>query len=281
MAVWQAKRNIARAQTDIDAIFLLDQFNCFERHQRRIAVVSHRHDQRIDDNVLDRDSHFRSALDDRSRCGKTSLWRGRNALFADGQADDCRAPIPDNRQDRCKLLFLAIDRIDQRLPGRHIQARFQNFWLVGINTERDVHNGKDRFDDFWHDRCFINLRMTDVHIQHVRAPGDLSLGQIFDILEILLDECLSQLFDAGWIDLFPDDHKWFIRPDRRLPSYYFSIWCALFHSCCDVCGIEQKLLWQQIRFLDYTWNDLIPANRHEMNPMNALSVIFLDLADQF
>src|SRR5215216_1501765 len=115
MTVGESERNVACTQTDVNAIFLLDQLNRLQRDQRRVAVVTYRHHQRIDDNVLGWDSHFRGALDDDASRNETSFGRGWNALFANGQADHRRAPVPDNGQHACELFLLPVDRVYQWL----------------------------------------------------------------------------------------------------------------------------------------------------------------------
>src|SRR5215208_31278 len=57
--------------------------------------------------------------------------------------------------------------------------------------------------------------MTHVDIQYFCAPGNLSLRQGFDILKILFNQRLSQLFDTSWVYLFPNDDEGFILPNRH------------------------------------------------------------------
>ena len=250
MPVGQTERHIAGAQADVDAIFLLDQLDCFQCDQCRVAIVADRHDQRIDDDVLGRDAHFGGALDDDPCRSETSFRCGRDALLADRQADDRRPPVPDDRQDAGKLLLLPVDRVHERLAGRDIQASLQNFRLIRIDAERHVHHREHGFDHHWHDRRFIDLRVTYIDIQHFRAPGHLSLGQVFNVLEVLLDQRLSQFLQAGRVQFLPDHDERPIRPDdyflciafqdgMHTPSLECCCWFYTFAmSCCAACGSE-------------------------------------------
>jgi hypothetical protein len=68
-------------------------------------------------------------------------------------------------------------------------------------------------DDFRHDRHFVDLRVTHIYIQHFRAPGNLPLCKLFDVIKILLDQRLSQFLQASRIYLFPDYHERSVCPD--------------------------------------------------------------------
>lgn len=46
---------------------LFDQFNGLECHQPRIAVMLYRHHQRVNDDILDRDTHLCSGIDELAR----------------------------------------------------------------------------------------------------------------------------------------------------------------------------------------------------------------------
>ena len=166
-----------------------------------------RHEERVDDDVLARDAVVGGALDDPLRDREAHVGVLGDAGLVVRDRDDCRAVLPDERQDAFEPLLLAGDRIDQRLALVGGEASFERLDDRRVDRQRQVGERLDELDRRGQDRRLVGERDAGVDVEHVRAGLDLGEHVALDPAEVAGLHLLGEQLPAGRVDALADDHE--------------------------------------------------------------------------
>ena len=216
-AVRHAEADVGCAACGVDAQLLAQPAYQSEHLNARRGHGTHRHDQRIDHDVMGRDAVIGRALDDLARHleAHVGILGDARLVIADGHHR--HVMLLHQRQNGLEPVLLAGDRIDQRTAFRHLQTGCQRAGYGGIDAQRKIGDLLHHFDGAPHQRRLrlvgVDRRDAGVHVEDVRAGLRLGDGVGPHRIEIAFRHFRRQLLATGGIDALANDGERRIETD--------------------------------------------------------------------
>ena len=98
--------------------------------------------------------------------------------------------------------------MDAPEQGQLVRVRNRHYLVNDVSSSGD-------------DRDLVHAGHADVDIQHVRTPGDLSLGEIDGEFVIALGQRGREFLVSRRVDLLADHDEWSVNPDDDVLTLAF------------------------------------------------------------
>ena len=147
-----------------------------------------------------------------------ALGRLRHPDLVDRQRDQRRAVGERDGHDAVELgaAGLEVDRVDDRAPGDLLERAFDHLGLGRVDLDRRGLGQRDLLRDQPHLFVLVlALGQRDAQVEHVRAAGDLVLGDLHEPVVVVREQQLLGLARALRVDALADHRRRRLLRERR------------------------------------------------------------------
>ena len=148
---------------------------------------------------------FPDGMEDLSGYGSPPLAGIGDSRLIQGEADNRRTILPDERQDPCQALLFTGNRIYQHLAVGRLEPPFQGVGIGGIDNQRSIHRSRNTEYRPLHGGRLVDPRCAHIDIEQVRTGRCLFHCFTPDIGDLPLRQFGGEPLLAGRVDPLTDD----------------------------------------------------------------------------
>ncbi len=132
--------------------------------------------------------------------------------FIDEQADDRGTKIPGKRKDSIKartrsFAILKVRRVQDGTSAHMNETRFHDFWLCGVEHQRNAGLGCKARCNLVHVNCAVATDVVHAHVEYVGPFANLVCSHLHAAVPVFAQHRISKSFRAVRVGALADDEE--------------------------------------------------------------------------